>query len=447
MQRTVDHELIQWKEDKSRKILLVRGARQVGKTYSVRKFGKTFNSYLEVNFEEHPQIMPFFDNSLNPYEICEKLSIYFGMDIIPGETLLFFDEIQACPNALASLRFFYEKLQDLHVIAASSLLEFTVSEIPSFGVGRIRSLFMYPMTYSEYLTASGEDKSSRLIMSASPSKPIEPIFHEKFLEKLKIFQITGGMPEVVSSYIKHKNFNACQLIIDDIVTTLTDDFAKYKKRAPVLRLQEVFTSIVHQAGGKFKFSNIPSSGNHRAYKDALDLLIRAGLAYKIHHTAARGLPLAAQINPKKFKVILFDTGIFQRILGLDLSALILDDFKILINKGALSEVFVGIELIAAFSPYSRPELFYWHREARSSNAEVDYVLSRNTRILPIEVKAGTRGQMQSLHLFLKERNLKKGFRISHENFAVYDRFQTVPMYATGNLLRWEFEGEGSDQVG
>ena len=153
MQRTVDHELIQWKEDNSRKILLVRGARQVGKTYSVRKFGKTFNSYLEVNFEEHPQIMPFFDNSLNPYEICEKLSIYFGMDIIPGETLLFFDEIQACPNALASLRFFYEKLQDLHVIAAGSLLEFTVSEIPSFGVGRIRSLFMYPMTFSEYLTA------------------------------------------------------------------------------------------------------------------------------------------------------------------------------------------------------------------------------------------------------------------------------------------------------
>ena len=255
MQRTVDHELIQWKEDNSRKILLVRGARQVGKTYSVRKFGKTFNSYLEVNFEEHPQIMPFFDNSLNPYEICEKLSIYFGMDIIPGETLLFFDEIQACPNALASLRFFYEKLQDLHVIAAGSLIEFTVSEIPSFGVGRIRSLFMYPMTFSEYLTASGEDKSSRLIMSASPAKPIEPIFHEKFLEKLKIFQITGGMPEVVSSYIKHKNFNACQMIIDDIVTTLTDDFAKYKKRAPVLRLQEVFTSIVHQAGGKFKFSN------------------------------------------------------------------------------------------------------------------------------------------------------------------------------------------------
>ena len=438
MQRAVDHELIQWKEENFRKILLVRGARQVGKTYSVRKLGKTFNSFFEVNFEEHPQIKPFFDNSLNPHEICEKLSIYFGMDIIPGETLLFFDEIQACPNALAALRFFYEKRQDLHVIAAGSLLEFTVSEIPSFGVGRIRSLFMYPMTFSEYLTASGEDKSSRLIVSASPAKPIEPVFHEKFLEKLKIFQMTGGMPEVVKSHIRYKNFNECQMIIDDIVTTLIDDFAKYKKRAPVLRLQEVFTSIVHQAGGKFKFSNIPSSGNHRAYKDALDLLIRAGLAYKIHHTAARGLPLAAQINPKKFKVIIFDTGIFQRILGLDLSAQILEDFKILINKGALSEIFVGLELIAAFSPYSRPELFYWHREARSSNAEVDYVLSRNTRILPIEVKAGTRGQMQGLHLFLEERNLEKGFRISHENFANYDRVKTVPMYAAGNLLRTDY---------
>jgi hypothetical protein len=438
MKRTVDHELVQWKEEKKRKILLIRGARQVGKTYSVRTLGKSFDSFLEVNFEEHQQIMPFFVGSLNPIGICEKLSIYFGMDIVPGETLLFFDEIQACPNALRSLRFFYEKMQELHVIAAGSLLEFTVSEIPSFGVGRIRSLFMYPMTFGEYLSASGEDKSNRLIMSACPVRPIDPVIHEKILEKLKIFQITGGMPEVVKAYIKHRNFNECQMIIDDIVTTLIDDFAKYKKRLPVLRLQEVFTSIVHQAGNKFKFSNIPSTGGHKAYMAALDLLVMAGLAYKIHHTAARGLPLAAQINPKKFKVLVFDSGIFQRILGLDLSEQILNDFKLLINKGALSEISVGLELIAAFSPYSRPGLFYWHREARSSNAEIDYVLSRGSLILPLEVKAGTRGQMQSLHLFLRERDLEKGLRISHENFGTYDKIQTLPLYAAGNVLRTDY---------
>ena len=275
-------------------------------------------------------------------------------------------------------------------------------------------------------------------MSACPAGPIDPIIHEKILEKLKIFQITGGMPEVVKAYINHRNFNECQMIIDDIVTTLIDDFAKYKKRLTVLRLQEVFTSIVHQAGNKFKFSNIPSTGGHKAYMAALDLLVKAGLAYKIHHTAARGLPLAAQINPKKFKVLVFDSGIFQRILGLDLSEQILNNFKLLINKGALSEISVGLELIAAFSPYSRPGLFYWHREARSSNAEIDYVLSRGSLILPLEVKAGARGQMQSLHLFLKERGLEKGLRISHENFGTYDRIQTLPLYAAGNVLRTDY---------
>jgi len=438
MKRAVDRDLIQWKQAKKRKVLLVRGARQVGKTYSVRMLGKTFDSFLEVNFEEHPQIASFFAGSLSPNDICDKLSIYFGMDIIPGETLLFFDEIQACPNALRSLRFFYEKKQDLHLIAAGSLLEFAISEISSFGVGRIRSLFMYPMTFGEYLIASGEDKSNELIISASPTQPINPVIHDKILEKLKIFQITGGMPEVVETYIRHRNFNECQMLIDDIITTLIDDFSKYKKKMPAIRLQEVFLSIVHQAGNKFKFSNIPSTGNYRVYQAALDLLIRAGLAHKINHTAARGLPLAAQINPKKFKVLIFDSGIFQRTLGLDLSEQILADFKLLINKGALSEIFVGLELTAAFSPYSRPGLFYWHREARSSNAEIDYVLSRDARILPIEVKAGTKGQMQSLHLFLKERNLEKGLRVSQENFADYGRLQTVPMYAAGNILRTDY---------
>lgn len=173
-------------------------------------------------------------------------------------------------------------------------------------------------------------------------------------------------------------------------------------------------------------------------QNAQKLQLKAGLAYKIHHTAARGLPLAAQNNPKKFKVLVFDSGIFQRILGLDLSEQILNNFKLSINKGTLSEISVGLELIAAFSPYSRPGLFYWHREARSSNAEIDYVLSRGSLILPLEVKAGTRGQMQSLHLFLKERGLEKGLRISHENFGTYDRIQTLPLYAAGNVLRTDY---------
>ncbi len=434
MKRAIDAELLQWKKNKNRKILLVRGARQVGKTYSVRTLGKEFDYFLEINFEEDPKLASFFSGSLNPFEICEKLSIFSGVDIVPRKTLLFFDEIQACPNALKALRFFYEKMPDLHVVAAGSLLEFIISEIPSFGVGRIESLFMYPMTFSEYLTASGNEKLNKLIMSSSLNYPVDPVIHEKILEKVKIFQIIGGMPEVVKTYIKDYNFKSCQMVIDNLLTSLVDDFAKYKKRSPVVHLQEVFTSIVHQAGKKFKYSNIASSGSQRSFKNALELLIKAGLAYKVHHTSARGIPLAAQINHNKFKVIIFDSGIYQRILGLDLAKQMVSDFSTLINRGNLSEIFVGLELIAGFSPYSRPELFYWHREARSSNAEIDYLISRNTEIIPMEVKAGTKGQMQSLHLFLKERNLKKGLRISHENFAKYGKIQTVPIYAVRNIL-------------
>ena len=428
MKRNTDKELLNWKMDENRKVLLVRGARQVGKTYAIRQLGETFDYFLEVNFEEEPDVFSFFDHSLNPHEICEKLEIYFNVRIASGRTLLFFDEIQACPNALKSLRFFYEKMPELHVIAAGSLLEFAISEIPSFGVGRIKPLFMYPMTFSEFLTASGRDRLNDLIEASSSEKPVDSPVHEKILETLKIFQIIGGMPEVVKAYIKQKDLRSCQTVIDNLVTTIIDDFAKYKKRSPVIRLHEVFNSIVFQAGNKFKFSNV-SQGNTQAHKDALELLIKAGLAYKICHTSARGLPLAAQVNRKKFKILIFDTGIYQRILGLDLSEYIISDFASLINKGNLSEIFVGLELIANGSAYTHPEIYYWHREARSSNAEVDYVISHRNVIIPIEVKAGTKGQMQSLYVFLNDRNMEKGIRISHENFADYGKIKTIPIYA------------------
>ncbi|MCP4686837.1 MAG: AAA family ATPase [Desulfobacterales bacterium] len=229
-------------KDKNKKVLLVRGARQVGKTWSIRKLGEQFNFFLEVNFEENPELASFFDKSLNPFELCEKLSLFSSIDIVPGGTLLFFDEIQACPNALRALRFFHEKMPDLHVVAAGSLFEFAISEIPSFGVGRIRSLYMHPMTFSEYLIASGEGKLNDFIMSSSPDKPVDPVIHEKILEKIKVFQLIGGMPEVVKTYIKEKKFNKCRMVIDDVLNSLIDDFAKYKKRSPVIHLQEVFSS-------------------------------------------------------------------------------------------------------------------------------------------------------------------------------------------------------------
>lgn len=432
MERAVDKELTRWKQEEQRKVLLVRGARQVGKTYSIRKLGQGFENFVEVNFEEIPGVKTFFEKSLNPHELCEKLSIYFKKPLKPGQALLFLDEIQACPNAIRSLRFFYEKMPELHVVAAGSLLEFALEEIPSFAVGRIKSLFMYPMTFSEFLIAAGEDRLETLILKSSPDNPMDPVLHEITLDKLKIFQLIGGMPAVVKTYLEEKDLALCQEVIDDILTTIKDDFAKYKKKFPVVRLQEVFDSIVYQAGNKFKYSNI-SGEKCQVYKDALELLVKAGLAHKVYHSAARGVPLGAQLDDKKFKVLLLDTGIYQRVLGLDISSYIVSDFGSIINKGNLAELFVGLELIAHGSPRLHPELYYWHREARSSNAEVDYVISREGTVIPIEVKSGSRGQMQSLHIFLSERNLAQGIRISGENFSSYDKIKTFPLYAIKNI--------------
>ncbi|MBW1808832.1 MAG: ATP-binding protein [Deltaproteobacteria bacterium] len=433
MERTIDSELLLWKESRSRSVLLVRGARQVGKTYSIRKLSTQFAHLAEVNFEEDLPVGSFFKDSLNPAGIIEKLSAYYDVPIVKGDTLLFFDEIQACPDALRSLRFFHEKMPELHVVAAGSLLEFTLAEIPSFGVGRITNLFMYPMTFNEFLTATQGKALSTVIAKASLSDPIDHAIHKKLLDRFRVYQMLGGMPAVVEAYRSGSDLRTCQNVIDGLLTSFRDDFAKYKKRSPVMKLQEVFESVVYQAGRKFKYSNVSSTGNSQGYKDALELLVKAGLVYKVHHSSARGVPLGAQMNPNKFKAIVFDLGIHQRILGLDISDILIEDDIQLINKGSLAECFVGLELIAHSSPRLHPSLYYWHREARASNAEVDYVIQLNEEVVPVEVKAGTKGQMQSMAIFIKERDLEKGIRLSHENFAKFGNIQIIPIYAVSRL--------------
>jgi predicted AAA+ superfamily ATPase len=433
MEREIEKYLKLWVKQKNRKVLLIRGARQVGKTYSVRKLGQSFKSYLEVNFEEHREIYTFFLSSLTPDKIIEKLSLYFQQPIIPGETLLFFDEIQAAPEAIRSLRFFYEKMPDLHLIAAGSLLEFAISEVPSFGVGRIESLFMYPMTFLEFLKAENSANLVKLIKKSGLFTPIEPAIHNKIIDYLKIYQLIGGLPEVINTYINTRDLMQCQEILDNLVLTFMDDFAKYRKKVPSDKLREVFYSIVSQAGGKFKYSNI-SNERSSTYKSALELLLMAGLSYKIYHTSARGLPLGSQIKENRFKIVMFDSGIYQRLSKLNLSEYAISDYNSIINKGKLAEIFVCNELIASGNPKLRSELFYWHREKRGSNAEIDYLISSKGNILPIEVKSGVGGKMQSLFLFLKERDLTTGIRVSGENFSQYDKIISIPAYAVSNLL-------------
>lgn len=435
MERNIDKALIGWKNKFPRKVLLVRGARQVGKTYSVRQLGKVFENYLEINFEEELETKKFFDSSLNPDSICRKLSAYYSTQITPGKTLLFFDEIQACPNALSSLRFFYEKMPELHVIAAGSLLELVMSEIPSHGVGRIQSLFMYPLSFDEFLLANGEKALIEIKTNAAGDRPLDEPFHNKLVDYLKVYYLIGGMPASVKDYVLNKDILRCQSMLSDLIESLKDDFAKYKRRSPVKRLQEVFESISLQTGSKFKFSNIESSSSHNPLKEALDLIVQAGLAHKIYHTSAHGLPLGAQIDIKKFKVIVNDTGIQQKLLGLNMSDIVkADDFES-INKGNIAEIFAGLEIIKSLSASSRCQLYYWHKEKRGSNAEVDYIIQKANGIMPIEVKSGSQGKMQSMHIFLKKHNLKKGIRLSLENFSKYGDIEVYPLYAIANVFK------------
>lgn len=434
MERYIFKHLRDWSADPKRKVLLLRGARQVGKTFAARVLGQDFETFLEINFEEEKSVREFFSGSLNPEGIIQKLSAYYATPITPGKTLLFLDEIQSCPEAISSLRFFHEKMPELHVIAAGSLLEFTLSELPSFGVGRISSLFMFPMTFTEFMYATKDQALCDAALTANFDTPLEEPLHQRLIERLRQYLLIGGLPEVVESYLTTRDLRHIQVILDDLISTIKTDFAKYKKRSPIQRLGEVFESVAFQSGSKFKYSNIPSGSSTAPLNDALNLLVDAGIAHKIHHSSANGIPLGAEINPRKFKAVLFDTGIHQRILGLNLADYLLaKDFNA-INKGSIAEVFVALELIAYQSLHQKSALYYWHREAKSSNAEVDYVIQRNESILPLEVKAGTKGQMQSMRAFMSEKNREKGIRISMENYASLGDIDILPLYAIQKLF-------------
>lgn len=431
--RKVDGDLDQWRAESRHKPLLIRGARQVGKTQTIREFGKKFEHFIEINFEETPRLKALFAEDLSPAGICENIAAIYKTPIIPGSTLLFFDEIQGCQEAIAALRFFHEQMPGLHVIGAGSLLEFALAEMPTFGVGRIRSLFMYPLSFAEFLAGAGEHPLLAKIKDANPSQPLHEALHGKLLELVRKFICLGGMPEVIASYLATKDLHHCQQLLDDLIISIQADFAKYRKRTPVARLNEVFQAVVFQAGQKFVYAKACAQAKQHQIKEALQLLVTAGLVIPVAHSSSNGIPLGAGANPRKQKMLVYDTGIFQRLMGLDLADFLLSKNFDAINKGHVAEQFVGLELIKAGSCYQNPLLYYWHREAKNSNAEVDYVITIARKIVPVEVKAGTKGAMQSLFLFLQERKLHKGIRISNENFSVYDAIAVYPLYAVEKL--------------
>jgi predicted AAA+ superfamily ATPase len=433
IQRKIDDILLAWQRSSSRKPLLIRGARQVGKSTAVRNLSKQFDYFIEINFEEQPEYQSLFANTSDINDLVEQLAIITQTEIIEGRTLVFLDEIQASLPAISKLRYFYEKKPNLHVIAAGSLLEFALSELPSFGVGRVRSVFMYPFSFIEFLGALNEKPLASMMQQSNPERPINPIFHEKLKVYFKKFLIIGGMPQAVQTYVAKGDLLEVQRILDDLIIAIQADFVKYKRQIPPTNIKSVFESIVKQVGTKFKYSNDLTSLTNPVIKQVIDLLEMAGLVYRVTHSSSNGIPLGAEANPKKIKLLIFDTGIYQRILGLDVASLLLKDDIEVINKGNIAELFVGLELLKSNDAYERTALYYWHREAKNSQAEVDYVIQNQECIFPVEVKAGTKGAMQSMYLFMDEKKSRYGVRLSLENFAEYGKVKVLPLYAASNI--------------
>ncbi len=442
-QRSIDKYLLEWKNDNEHKPLLLRGARQVGKSSAIRQLGKSFKYFVEVNFERDSDIRAVFTGNLKPKEIASRLSVFYGIPIIEGETLLFLDEIQACSEAIHSLWFFYEDYPELHVVAAGSLLEFATKNMASFGVGRVRSMFMYPMSFDEFLMATGNQAWLEAKRNASPDSPMFEALHGKLVEAFRNFLMVGGMPEAVANWAETGDYLKCRQVQDDIMLAYEDDFAKYEKRTNPVLLRQTLRSVALQTGSKFVYNNVQGDYRSEKVKTALELLKDAGLIIPAVHTAANGVPLGAEINDKFVKYLFLDSGLLLRLLGLENSGgpseiariILASTATDLVNKGDVTEMVAGLELLKYNTPAQRHDLYYWQNLARGATAEVDYVIVKDMRIVPLEVKAGTTGSMKSMYQFINSKGLEYGIRTSLENFGKLDRVDIVPLYALSNLFK------------
>ena len=423
--RLIDNYLKEWALRPVRKPLLLRGARQVGKSTAVRQLGKQFENFVEINLEKQPSFIQFFQGDLDVKRIVPQLSAMVGKPIVAGQTLLFIDEIQASAEAIMALRFFKEDMPDLHVIAAGSLLEFALETLPTFGVGRIHSMFVYPMTFDEFLTACGEQLLLETRNNATAKTPLALPLYERLVGLFRSYMLVGGMPEVVAKWVETRDYLACQEVQDDIVLTYQDDFPKYRKRVDPTLLRLTLQSVALQIGNKFVYSQVGGGYSTNEVKKALDMLTLAGIITPVIHTNANGLPLGSEVDPTYRKMLLLDSGLLLRWLNMsgdtsELTAQILTNSATdLVNKGALTEMIAGLELLRYRTPNMRHELFYWVRKAKNAQAEVDYLATYQSEVLPIEVKAGTQGGMKSLWQFMREKKLKNAIRASLENFDVF----------------------------
>ena len=448
--RKIDKALVEWMEDPNHKPLLLRGARQIGKTTAIRHLAERFDGdFIEINFETDKRIVSIFDGDFQMSRIISEIEAYTQHRITPGKTLLFFDEIQACPRAISSLRYFYEKVQPLHVVATGSLLEFAFSEISDFGVGRIRNLFMHPLSFSEFMCAMGAEVTMEHAEKVSFDKPFPDPIHDVMLGHLKEFMIVGGMPAAVAEYAKTKSFLRARDQQMDILATLKSDFDKYRTRISPDAIRATFAAVVRQTCEKFSHSGAPSEISCAQAKSCTALLERARIVVRTQGCRANGIPVGGDENRRQTKFMLLDTGLYLCESGLDISEWAVDTPAKFVNRGKLAEMHVGLEIIKAGNPMDDGRLHYWHREAKNANAEVDYIVQYRNGILPIEVKSGVRGSMKSLRILMDEKRLSLGVRTSEENFGCIGNVRIIPLYMIGRydaLLRANGEGGNSNDL-
>jgi uncharacterized protein len=448
MDRTCLKFLKKWLTSDTRKPLVIRGARQVGKTWIVRHFAKQAGKKLiELNLEKHPKLASAFSSN-EPAVILQRLRADVETPIDPSKCILFIDEIQAVPELFPKLRWFAEDMPELPVIAAGSLLEFVLGKQEfSMPVGRISYIYLEPLSFEEFLLAQDRQELLAQIKEFTWKNGISDFTHEKLMDLVKDYMIVGGMPAAVHSWTNKRSMSDVSQIHHDILHTYRDDFGKYSGRIPPQRLNEVMTAVPYCLGQKFVYTSVNPHIRIPIIKEALELLCQAKVCHQVTASSSNGVPLAAELL-NYTKVILLDVGLSSADLGLSLAELATVKELDLINKGGIAEQVVG-QLLRTIGPiYQEPALYYWLNTDKYSSAEIDYVIQYGSKVVPIEVKAGTSGTLKSLHRFMNLKGLSLAVRINSappslsdmnlkdtQGNPVHYQLQSIPFYLIGELYR------------
>lgn len=431
MKRSLLSKLTAWKTAQYRKPLLLMGARQVGKTTLLRQFGKqAYDQIVELNFDNHPELKQLFESDLKPERILRDISLAMDVNIIPGETLLFFDEIQECPNALNSLKYFNEEANQYHVCGAGSLLGVKLMHIKGFPVGKVSFETLYPLNFLEFLTAIHQPKLAEYLSTLTLKDKINDAVHEKLMQYCRTYLFTGGMPEAVNCYQATEDFNQVRAIHHDILRAYDLDFVKHAPQSLVMRITDCFHSITRQLAKenkKFVYSVIRDGARARNYEDALQWLVEAGLFFKVYRTTTPKLPLAAYEEQHIFKTLFLDVGLLNTKANLPIKTLLRGNALFQECHGALTENFVAQALQQQYK-----QLHYWASENR---AEVDFILQNNDQLYPLEVKSGSSNRKKSLLIYKEKYKPKCSLRVSSQNLDAHHDFINLPLYLIGELSR------------